>query len=236
MKYIVILIAAMAVLTVSCGRKKSEANSEEPALAQALADSAAMMAGVSGDTTAVATNDTTATVAPKPVEEPVFEMVTTYGTMRIKLFKDTPRHRDNFVKLVGEGFYDGLLFHRVIDGFMIQGGDPLTRDEANKSRFGTGDVGYTIPAEFVPEHKHVKGALAAARMGDAANPYKESSGCQFYIVQDDQGCRHLDGEYTVYGQVISGLDVIDKIAAARTDWYDCPERPVRILSVKPVNE
>ena len=211
MKKTLLATAAAAAVVCSCGQKKTEA----PAVEEETQKD---------------------TVAVTVVEEPVYEMVTTYGTMRLKLFKDTPKHRDNFVKLAGEGFYDGLLFHRVIAGFMIQGGDPLTKDEANKDRFGTGDVGYTIPAEFVPEHKHVKGALAAARMGDAANPYKESSGCQFYIVQDEQGCRHLDGQYTVYGQVISGLDVIDKIAETRTDWYDRPERPVRILSVKPVEE
>jgi len=169
-------------------------------------------------------------------EEPVFDIVTNMGTMRIKLYSKTPKHRDNFVKLASENFYDSLLFHRVIDGFMIQGGDPLTRDSSNVSRFGTGGPGYTIPAEFVTEYYHKKGALAAARMGDFANPKKASSGSQFYIVQDEMNCLQLDGEYTVFGETIEGLDVIDKIASVPTDGRDMPLQPVVILSVKKVEE
>ena len=164
-------------------------------------------------------------------EEPVFDIVTNLGTIKIKLYKKTPKHRDNFAKLALAGFYDGILFHRVIDGFMIQTGDPLTKDLANKARFGTGGPGYTVPAEFVKEYKHKKGAVAAARRGDAANPMKESSGSQFYIVQDPFSCAQLDGEYTVFGETLSGFDVIDKIAKVARDARDCPVSDVKILKI-----
>ncbi|MBR5925103.1 MAG: peptidylprolyl isomerase [Bacteroidales bacterium] len=158
-------------------------------------------------------------------------MVTNYGTIKIKLYKGTPLHRANFEKLALSGFYDGLLFHRVINGFMIQGGDPLTKDPANFDRFGTGGPGYTVPAEFVPEYRHKKGAIAAARRGDAANPMKESSGSQFYIVQNEQTCAQLDGSYTVFGETVEGLDVIDKIAAVETDRRDRPVAQVKIIKI-----
>ena len=163
----------------------------------------------------------------------VFDIVTNYGTIKIKLYEDTPLHKANFEKLAKSGFYDGLLFHRVINGFMIQGGDPLTKDPANADRFGTGGPGYTIPAEFVTEHRHIKGAIAAARRGDAANPKKESSGSQFYIVQNEQTCAQLDGEYTVFGETVEGLDVIDKIASVQTDRRDRPVAQVKIIKIKP---
>ncbi|MCF0177332.1 MAG: peptidylprolyl isomerase, partial [Bacteroidales bacterium] len=124
-------------------------------------------------------------------EEPIFLMKTSMGNIKIKLYKETPLHRDNFVKLAKSGYYDGLLFHRVIDGFMIQGGDPLTRDASKADRYGTGGPNYTVPAEFVPEFKHKKGALAAARRGDSVNPEKASSGSQFYLVQDENSCAQL---------------------------------------------
>lgn len=167
-------------------------------------------------------------------EEPVFEIITTEGTILVMLYKDTPLHRDNFVKLASKKFYDSLLFHRVIYNFMIQTGDPLTKDPSRKAEFGTGGPGYTIPAEFVPAHTHKKGALAAARMGDIANPEKESSGSQFYIVQNPDACRHLDGEYTVFGETLDGFDVIDRIASARTDSMDRPLKEIRIISITPV--
>lgn len=165
-------------------------------------------------------------------EEPEFDIVTTLGTIRVKLYSDTPKHRDNFAKLAFGGFYDSLLFHRVIKDFMIQGGDPLTKDEANRAKFGTGGPDYTIEAEILPNHNHKKGALAAARRGDAANPMRESSGSQFYIVHGEAG--FLDGQYTVFGETVKGLDVIDKIASVQTDSRDCPINPVKILVVKPV--
>ena len=165
-------------------------------------------------------------------EEPVFNIVTNLGTMKVKLYSKTPKHRENFERLALTGYYDGLLFHRVIDGFMIQGGDPLTRDTTQVARYGTGGPDYTVPAEFIPEYKHKKGALAAARRGDAANPKKESSGSQFYIVQDERACAALDGDYTVYGETVEGLDVIDKIAKVSTNNRDLPLAPVRIIEVK----
>lgn len=163
-----------------------------------------------------------------PMDGPVVEMKTNMGTMKIKLYNATPKHRDNFVKLVKEGFYDGVKFHRVIPGFMVQGGDPLSKTDTTRMNWGTGGPGYTVEAEFVPELHHCKGAVAAARLGDMANPRRASSGSQFYIVQDEMGCRHLDGQYTVYGQVIEGLEVVDKIASVNTDPYDRPVVPVVI--------
>ncbi len=178
------------------------------------------------------------------------EITTDFGVMKAKLFNSTPLHRDNMVKLAKEGFYDDLLFHRVKEGFMIQGGDPESRNAPLSKRLGGGGPGYRIPAELGAPH--IKGALAAARTGGASNPEKESSGSQFYIVQgtrldDNQlfgierrkkiayseeqrkmyreigGAPNLDMDYTVYGEVVEGLDVIDKIAAVQKNG----ERPVK---------
>jgi peptidyl-prolyl cis-trans isomerase B (cyclophilin B) len=189
------------------------------------------------------------------IEAPIqclVEIETNYGTMVVHLYDDTPKHRDNFVKLAEEGFYDDLLFHRVINGFMIQGGDPKSRGADAKTRLGSGGPGYQIPAEFVDTLAHVKGALAAARTN---NPEKKSSGSQFYIVdgkpvkeqqiammESQKGIRYtpeqreiyakqggtpfLDQEYTVFGQVIEGLDVIDKIAEVKTAPGDRPKEDV----------
>ena len=168
-------------------------------------------------------------------EEPLLKIQTTDGTMTVKLYAETPLHRDNFVKLAKSGFYNGLLFHRIIKGFMIQGGDPFTRDSSKVAQYGTGGPGYTIPAEIVEGKTHKKGALAAARRGDQVNPAKESSGSQFYIVQEPENCVHLDGEYTIFGEVVDGLSVIDKIAAERTDLRDRPLRKVQIISITPAN-
>lgn len=167
--------------------------------------------------------------------EPEFEMVTSLGTMKIKLYNMTPKHRDNFVKLVNENYYDGLRFHRVIEGFMIQGGDPYSRDTTKVDLWGQGGPDYTIPAEFVSQYWHKKGAIAAARKGDRANPTKASSGSQFYIVHDENACLHLDGEYSIFGEVTEGLDVIDKIATVPTDYYDRPLEDVMIISIKPID-
>lgn len=164
--------------------------------------------------------------------EPVFEIITSLGTIKIKLYEDTPLHRDNFAKLALSGFYNGILFHRVIDGFMIQAGDPLSKEENMMDRWGTGGPGYNVKAEILPNHNHKKGAIAAARRGDAANPARESSGSQFYLVQDAANCAQLDGQYTVYGETIEGFDVIDKIAAVQTDFRDRPVEPVKIITVK----
>lgn len=187
--------------------------------------------------------DTVAAVKAASVlpEEPIFDIVTSLGTIKVKLYKDTPKHRHNFEKLALAGYYDSLRFHRVMKGFMIQGGDPYSRDSAKVDLWGTGGPGYTLPAEMrdedgAPLHRHKKGALAAARRGDQANPYKESSGSQFYLVQDPDACVHLDGEYTVFGETVAGLNVIDKIAAVPTGRQDRPLREVRILTIKPDEE
>lgn len=177
-----------------------------------------------------------------------FIIHTDYGDIKGYLYNDTPKHRDNFVKLVNEGWYDGSVFHRVINEFMIQGGH---------SGSGQADPGYKIPAEILPNHFHKKGALAAARMGDPVNPERESSGSQFYIVQgrvfndptldmmeqqsgkeftEEQrkaystvgGTPHLDGAYTVFGQIADGFDVIDKIAAVKTQPGDRPVNEVKM--------
>ena len=168
------------------------------------------------------------------IAEPEFEMVTSHGTMKLKLYNMTPKHRDNFVKLVNENYYDGLRFHRVIEGFMIQGGDPYSRDTTKADLWGQGGPDYTVPAEFVSQYWHKKGAIAAARKGDMANPTKASSGSQSYIVHDENACLHLDGQYSIFGEVTEGLDVIDRIATVPTDYYDRPLEDVMIISVKPI--
>lgn len=168
------------------------------------------------------------------IAEPEFDIVTTHGTMRVKLYGKTPKHRDNFKKLVAEKYYDGIRFHRVIEGFMIQAGDPYSRDTSKIDMWGQGGPDYTVPAEFVNEYWHKKGALAAARKGDMANPKKASSGSQFYIVHDENACLHLDGQYSIFGEVTQGLEVIDKIAQVPVDRMDRPYEDVIIISVNPV--
>ena len=241
------------------------------------------------------------------------DIETTMGHIKVKLYNETPAHRDNFIKLVKEGYYNGTLFHRVINKFMIQGGDGDSRNAKPGQRLGMGDPGYTIPAEFVyPRYFHKKGALAAARQGDNVNPKKASSGSQFYIVtgdvipagqigqverqlqmqqeqaifnqlveahrneilamrraRDTQGLQalqdqliaemheriaregiaklseeqkqayttvggapHLDGAYTVFGEVIEGMDVVEKIEKVATDSADRPKEDVKIISMK----
>lgn len=194
------------------------------------------------------------------------EMVTTEGTIVLRLSDSTPEHRDNFLRLVKSHYLDSVLFHRVIKGFMIQAGDPASIRAAARVPLGNGGPGYTVPAEFVPSLFHKKGALAAARTGDAENPERRSSGSQFYIVQgktftDAQldsievvrlqgrkipaerreyyktagGTPQLDGNYTVFGEVVKGIDVVDKIASTETSKAPDRDRPladVRILSVK----
>ena len=202
-------------------------------------------------------------VNPKENKEETKEMTTmvlistSFGDMKAILYNETPLHRDNFIKLVKEGYYDGTLFHRVIDGFMIQGGDPNSKTAKPNQMLGQGGPGYTVPAEFKQELIHKKGALAAARMGDNVNPQKASSGSQFYIAQgkrytseelnmlqarmgkqfnqtqkdayvNEGGVPFLDYEYTVFGQVIEGLEVIDKIAKVQKDRNDRPVEDVKM--------
>ena len=187
---------------------------------------------------------------------------TSYGECIIRLYNETPKHRDNFIKLAKKGFYNGTLFHRVIQDFMIQGGDPDSKNAKPGTELGNGDVGYTIPAEFRDSLFHKRGVLAAARDD---NPQKASSGCQFYIVEgkrltDDEldkqqaridrkipdwqrnyyktvgGVPHLDGKYTVYGEVVAGIDMVDLVAAVKKDENDRPltdvPMTVEVLSKK----
>lgn len=183
---------------------------------------------------------------------------TNYGKIVVLLYDATPKHRDNFVKLVKNGTYDGLLFHRVIKNFMIQGGDPNSRNAKAGQALGDGTLGYTVPAEINAGLFHRKGALCAARQGDQVNPKRESSASQFYIVQGQVwdnsqldmmaqrfgktfsaeqrkayttvgGTPHLDGEYTVFGEVLEGMSVVDKIAAVKCDGMDRPLEDVKII-------
>jgi peptidylprolyl isomerase/peptidyl-prolyl cis-trans isomerase B (cyclophilin B) len=241
----------------------------------------------------------------------IVELTTSMGKINIQLYDETPLHRDNFVKLVENHFYDSILFHRVIKGFMIQAGDPFSKHASAGARLGEGSEGELIDAEFVPTLFHKRGALAAARLGDARNPERKSNGSQFYIVQgevfsqdnlenvirrtnetlnrtifqsimkdnleeynrlqtandlpaldslerkikvtrdslfeiqkrvltDEQvrvytsvgGAPHLDGAYTVFGEIISGMEVVDKIAASRVDMNDRPIDNIRIIKAK----
>jgi peptidyl-prolyl cis-trans isomerase B (cyclophilin B) len=183
-----------------------------------------------------------------------FVIHTDLGDMSGVLYNETPGHRDNFVKLAKAGFFNGLLFHRVIQGFMIQGGDPDSKNAKPGQQLGGGGPGYTIPAEINPDFIHKKGALSAARQGDQVNPKKASSGSQFYVVQGQKqdpqklgsqypgrystqqlefyktlgGTPFLDREYTVFGEITSGLDVIDKIAAVQKDTHDRPLKDVKM--------
>jgi peptidyl-prolyl cis-trans isomerase B (cyclophilin B) len=158
--------------------------------------------------------------------ETIAIMKTNHGTMKLRLFEELVGEcATNFIELAKQGKYDGAPFHRIIKDFMIQGGDPLTKSPDNKASYGTGGPGYQIEAEILPNHHHKKGALAAARKGDIANPIKESSGSQFYIVQSEEGCRHLDGEYTIFGETIDGFKVIDDIAAVQTNQRGLPTNP-----------
>jgi cyclophilin family peptidyl-prolyl cis-trans isomerase len=158
---------------------------------------------------------------------------TSMGDIVVRLYDETPLHRDNFIKLVKDGTYKGVLFHRVIDQFMIQAGDPTSKDAKPGEALGSGDVGYTIPAEIrYPPYSNKRGALAAARQGDNVNPKKESSGAQFYIVTAEDGATHLDGGYTVFGEVVEGMDTADKIQKVATDRNDRPLEDVRIKKMK----
>lgn len=188
-------------------------------------------------------------------KQDLYLIETDHGTMTVKLYDSTPQHRDNFKKLVEDGFYDDLLFHRVIKEFMVQGGDPNSKGAAPGQRLGNGGPGYTIPAEIGAYH--FKGALSAARLPDGANPQKASSGSQFYVVQGKPatatflnsmaknkgitytpediaryetqgGTPFLDADYTVFGEVVEGLDVVDKIAAVKTGGGDRPVEDVKM--------
>ena len=229
-------LAFLVLLVASCGGRRGHGadGDQVDSLTTETPEAPASDAGPKSQKTAKADTISLANYKNKLPQEPVFDITTSMGTIRVKLYKDTPKHRDNFVRLALTHYYDGLLFHRTIDGFMIQGGDPYTRDTSRVDEWGEGGPGYTIDAEILPEHTHKRGALAAARrVGNIANPMKESSGSQFYLVQDSTNCKHLNGEFTVFGETIGGLNVIDRIARVRTDRYDRPERPVVIQRIRP---
>lgn len=184
-------------------------------------------------------------------------VTTEYGEILIKLYNETPLHKENFIKLIKEGYYNDLLFHRLIKGFMIQGGDPNSKNASPGEMLGQGGPGYTVPAEILPQYFHKKGVLAAARKGDNVNPGKASSGSQFYIVQGKVytkeelsqfviqnkhkafteeeiaayttvgGTPHLDGGYTVFGEVVKGMEVLEKLMNEPTDSYDRPVKDIK---------
>lgn len=145
-------------------------------------------------------------------KEQVAEISTDFGKMYVWLYKATPQHRDNFLKLAKDGFFDGTTFHRIVPGFVIQGGDPNSKD-SDTTNDGSGGPNYTIPAEIRDTIKHERGVLAAARLPDSVNPQKASSGSQFYISVSTTGTKNLDGNYTVFGMVMKGMDVADAIVA-----------------------
>jgi cyclophilin family peptidyl-prolyl cis-trans isomerase len=162
-----------------------------------------------------------------PKEDYLVRISTSYGDIVLLLYNQTPLHKKNFIDLAEKHFYDGTMFHRVILDFMIQGGDPNSKDSITTND-GMGGPGYTIPAEFNPKLKHDKGALAAARMGDEMNPERASSGSQFYIVQNKKGTPFLDNNYTVFGQTITGFEVIDKIAQTLVDGGSRPLKDIKM--------
>lgn len=202
--------------------------------------------------------------AGKGPKEKIIEIKTEYGTIYIWLYKDTPLHRDNFLKLAGENFFDSTMFHRVIQNFMIQGGDPYSRMPEKMDSLGEGGPGYELDAEFLPHHWHKRGVIAAARNGDDVNPQRKSAGSQFYIVQGRKiteedmkkytarvqkglndstfqftkkqkeyymnigGTPWLDRQYTVFGEVIRGMEVVDKIAAVEKIPVDRPKKDIRM--------
>lgn len=157
----------------------------------------------------------------------VVTITTDYGSIDLILYDQTPKHKANFLKLAQEGYYNGTTFHRIIKGFMIQGGDPNSKN-ADPNDDGMGGPNYTIPAEFVPGLVHDQGALAAARNGDNVNPQKASSGSQFYIVDGAQGAHFLDGNYTVFGKVIRGIETVQKIADQQKNPMDRPLKDIKM--------
>ncbi len=246
-KRLLLLFCAVALVIAGCkgGNKSGNESSEEiqslTTLSEAETDDTIdNQEDMNTKETKLQEGEDAATTKVKFPEEPIYAIKTTKGTIKVKLYKETPIHRDNFVKLVNKHFYDDILFHRVINNFMIQVGDPNTKDSTKFDRIGMGGPGYTLPNEIAKCVKagksHKKGALAAARRGDAVNPGKESSGSQFYIVQSEEGCKHLDGEYTIFGETIEGLDVIDIIASVKTGKGDRPISDISIISITLVNK
>lgn len=247
-KYLFSLMAVVFIATVGCGDAPASKKQTENK--------------VSSDAFEAKTEAPVETAAPAKtvdIKGQKFVITVPQGKMTGVLYDETPIHRDNFIKLINEGFYDGLLFHRVIEGFMIQGGDPDSKGSPAGAQLGSGGPGYTLQAEILPQFIHKKGALAAARTGDQINPRRESSGSQFYIVQGkpvsqaelDQkgiyteeqmaiykkvgGTPMLDAQYTVFGEIIDGFDVIDKVAAVQKDRSDRPINNV-VMKIELLNE
>lgn len=236
----------LCILCIGCSN--SQANKTN--------DGTSSNADQSDDTQAV-TEETNYTRNMDSLTKVIFK--TNMGDITIALYDNTPKHRENMIKLVKEGFYTDILFHRIIQGFMIQTGDPDSKGAPVGKQLGAGGPGYTIPAEFHKENFHKRGAVAAARMGDQVNPTKASSGSQFYIVDgqkldenmlnqismqyrvsftDEQkrvymeegGAPFLDMQYTVFGEVTEGMDIVDKIAAQKKDRFDRPFNDIKIIS------
>ncbi len=160
--------------------------------------------------------------------EQIVTISTKFGDMKVLLFDKTPKHKANFLKLASEKFYDSTAFHRVVNSFMVQGGDINSKNGADIATWGQGSTGYTVPMEVSPELMHYRGALAAARKPDQVNPDKESNGSQFYIVHNPSGEHRLNMEYTVFGHVLSGMEVVDSIAAQAVDEIYRPRQDIRM--------
>lgn len=234
MKLTILKLMLLPALTLSffafvCGDSKNETNTNQNQTNTQTQQQNTQTQNTEKKTDSMTTKtDSTDTKDKKDSKESnIVVMKTSMGEIEIELLeKDAPLHVENFKRLVKSGFYEGTTFHRVIAGFMIQGGDPNSKD-ADRTNDGQGGPGYTIPAEI--KAKHEKGSLAGARLGDAVNPKRESSGSQFYIVTGEAS--HLDGQYTVYGKVIKGMDIAFKIEKVKTDAMDNPVEKVTIQKV-----
>ena len=225
-KFSIACITMFAVLLFGCGEKKTETTDTQKK------DNVTQNNQIQTNQTTekkdtMQTTTKTDTIKSKNKEDDGSNIVilkTSMGEIQIELnAKDAPLHTANFKKLVKNKFYDGLTFHRVIKGFMVQGGDPNSKD-SDRSNDGQGGPGYTIPAEI--KMKHEQGSIAGARLGDQQNPKRESSGSQFYIVTGNAS--HLDGQYTVFGKVTKGMDVVMKIEKVKVDQMDNPVEKVTI--------
>jgi peptidyl-prolyl cis-trans isomerase B (cyclophilin B) len=172
-----------------------------------------------------------AACGPKPQKEVVMVVETTMGTVEFKLYNETPLHRDNFIKLAEEHYFDSLLFHRVIDDFVIQGGDPNSKYAEPGQLLGDGEPDFRVPAEIRADQGIlcVKGSILAAREGDVVNPERESCASQYCFMM--RPCPHLDGAYTIFGEVTEGMEVLEAIQKVETDEYDRPLEDVRMLKV-----
>ena len=172
-----------------------------------------------------------AACGPKTEKEVVMVVETTMGTVEFKLYNETPLHRDNFIRLAEEHYFDSLLFHRVIDDFVIQGGDPNSKYAKPGEMLGDGEPDYRVPAEIRVDQgiTCVKGSILAAREGDDVNPQRESCASQYCFMM--RPCPHLDGAYTVFGEVTEGMEVLEAIQKVETDEYDRPLEDVRMLKV-----